>query len=150
MIIEHSLSHKASNDFPNNTNNALSSTYNCKCSCKTFDTVIQPKPIKSFWAVHKVHHAIFGQFDFPCHALSHISGPPTKKVRDTSRIPPNFNRPSTKNPDKIPLYKFSLNCSRGFLSGGFVFCLKGFVRGAFCPFPLLSECMFYNRKLNIT
>src|SRR6218665_1566328 len=75
------------------------------------------------------------------------------KVHHRCRIPPIFSRPSTKNPDKNPLYKFSLNCSRGFLSGGFcqwVFCLEGFVRGGFCPFLLLSEYICYNRKLNIT
>jgi len=47
-----------------------------------------------------------------------------------------------KNPDKSPLYKFFLNCSRGFFSGGCchgVFCLEGFDRGGFCPLPLLSE-----------
>ena len=31
-----------------------------------------------------------------------------------------------------------------------VFCLEGFVRGGFCPSPLLSEYIRYNRKLNIT
>src|SRR6218665_917888 len=31
-----------------------------------------------------------------------------------------------------------------------VFCLEGFVRSSFCPFPLLSEYICYNRKLNIT
>src|SRR6218665_1393958 len=31
-----------------------------------------------------------------------------------------------------------------------VFCLKGFVRGGFCPSPFLSEYIQYNRKLNIT
>src|SRR6218665_604469 len=58
-------------------------------------------------------------FDYPplCHTLSHIPGPP----ESTSHIsdPPIFSRPSTKNPDKSPLYKFSLNCSRGLLSGRF-------------------------------
>src|SRR6218665_2108274 len=44
---------------------------------------------------------------------------------------------------------------RGFVlvRGGFcseVFCLEGFVRGRFCPSPLLSEYIHYNRKLNIT
>src|SRR6218665_3531711 len=29
------------------------------------------------------------------------------------------------------------------------FCLEGFVRGGFCPSPLLSEYIHYNRKLNI-
>ena len=30
------------------------------------------------------------------------------------------------------------------------FCLEGFVRGSFCPFPFLSEYLRFNRKLNIT
>src|SRR6218665_3405533 len=55
---------------------------------------------------------------YPPLPLSHIREPP--KLRHTSRTPQFFSRPSTKNPDKSPLYKFSLNCSRGFLSGGFV------------------------------
>ena len=40
----------------------------------------------------------------------------------------------------------------GFLPGGLsgVFCLEGFVRGGFCPSIFLSECIHYNRKLNIT
>src|SRR6218665_2657689 len=52
-----------------------------------------------------------------CHTLSLIPGPP----ESTSHIsdPPIFSRPSTKIPDKSPLYKFYLNCSRRFLSGGF-------------------------------
>src|SRR6218665_913121 len=73
----------------------------------------------------------------PCHTLSHIPGPP--KVRHTSRTP-IFSRHSTKNSDKNPLCKFSLNCSRGFLFGGFVRgslvwkVLSGvvFVRSPFC------------------
>src|SRR6218665_1740228 len=54
----------------------------------------------------------------PCHTLSHIPGPPAS----TSHLPdppPPFSRPSTKIPDKSPQYKFYLNCSRRFLSGGF-------------------------------
>src|SRR6218665_1215301 len=77
--------------------------------------------------------------------------PPKKYV--THPGPPIFSWPSTKIPGKSPLYKFSLNCSRGFLSGGFCqegFCLEGFVRGGFCPFPLQSEYICYNRKVNIT
>src|SRR6218665_432685 len=69
----------------------------------------------------------------PCHTLSHIPGSP--KVRHTSRNPPIFSTPSTKNPDKSPLYKFSLNCSRGFLSGGFV---RGLLSRRFCPGWFLS------------
>src|SRR6218665_1584622 len=77
----------------------------------------------------------------PSVTLCHTSRDPPK-VRHTSRTSSIFSRPSTKNPDKSPLYKFSLNCSQGFLSGGFV-------RGGFCLFPLLSEYICYNRKLNI-
>src|SRR6218665_2625318 len=53
----------------------------------------------------------------PFHTLSHIPGP----HESTSHIsdPPIFNGPSTKNPDKSPLYKFCLNYSQGFLSGRF-------------------------------
>src|SRR6218665_2749696 len=50
--------------------------------------------------------------------LCHTSRDPPK-VRHTSRTPQIFSRPSTKNPDKSPLYKFYLNCSQRFLSGGF-------------------------------
>src|SRR6218665_3750573 len=79
----------------------------------------------------------------PCHTFSHIPGPPesTSRIPD---LPPVFSRPSTKLPDKCPLYKFFLNCSRRFLSGG------GFVRVGFCPFSLLSQYICYNRKLNTT
>src|SRR6218665_176586 len=66
-----------------------------------------------------------------------------QKVRHTSRTPPIFSSSSTKIPDKSPLYKFYLNCSQRFLSGGFL-------RVGFCPFPLLSQYICYNRKLNIT
>src|SRR6218665_2440604 len=74
--------------------------------------------------------------DLPPESTSHISDPP------------NFSRPSTKIPHKSPLYKFYLNCSRRFLSGGF--CPGGFVRVDFCLFPLLSQYICYKRKLNIT
>src|SRR6218665_146430 len=49
--------------------------------------------------------------------LCHTSRDPPK-VRHTSGTP-TFSRPSTKIPDKSPLYKFYLNCSMRFLSGGF-------------------------------
>src|SRR6218665_3467280 len=64
------------------------------------------------------------------------SGPPesTSHISDA----PIFSRPSTNIPDKSPLYKFYLNCSRRFCPGWF------------CPFPLLSQYICYNRKLNIT
>src|SRR6218665_1512046 len=71
-----------------------------------------------------------------CHTLSHIPGPPS-----TSHISnPPFLATLVQNPDKSPLYKFSLNCSQAFLSGGFVresFALKVLsgavsVRSSFC------------------
>src|SRR6218665_962090 len=83
---------------------------------------------------------------------THPGTPPPKKYV-THLGPPIFTRPSTQNLDKSPLYKFSLNCSWGLLSGGFcqgVFCLEGFVRGDFCPYLLLSKYICYNRKLKIT
>src|SRR6218665_3516881 len=88
----------------------------------------------------------------PLVTLRHTSRDPQKSTSHISD-PPIFSRPSTKSPDKSPLYIFSLNCSRGLLSGGFcqrVFCLEGFVRGGFCPYSLLSEYICYNRKLKIT
>src|SRR6218665_2055176 len=94
--------------------------------------------------VHKVRHAIFGQFCPPSplsHFVTHPGTTPRKYV--THLGPPTFSRPSTNIPDKSPLYKFYLNCSRRFLSGGFV-------RVGFCPFPLLSQYICYNRKLKIT
>src|SRR6218665_2245071 len=50
---------------------------------------------------------------------------------------------------------FSSTCMRTCLYRGFVlvrggFCLEGFVRGGFCPSPLLSEYIHHNSKLNIT
>src|SRR6218665_125150 len=86
-------------------------------------------------AVHKVRHAIFGQFFPPLplsHFVTHPGTPP--KVRHTSRTLPIFSRPSTTKPDKSPLYKFSLNCSQGFLS-------RGSVRGSFVR-KVLSRVVF--------
>src|SRR6218665_1535849 len=51
------------------------------------------------------------------HFVTH-PGPPQKYATHLGP-PPIFSRPSKKNPDKTPLYKFFLNCSRGLLSGGF-------------------------------
>src|SRR6218665_200644 len=68
----------------------------------------------------------------PCHTLSHIPGHPPK-VRHTSRTPPIFSSPSTKNPDKSPLYKFYQSFAgvfvRGVLSGGLL--SERFCRGRF-------------------
>src|SRR6218665_2898504 len=104
-------------------------------------------------AVHKVRHAIFGQFcPPPTVTLCHTSRDPLKSTSHISD-PPFLVGLVKKIPDKSPLYKFSLNYSQRFLSGMFchgVFCLEGFVRGGFCPFSLLSEYICYNRKVNIT
>src|SRR6218665_3958286 len=85
----------------------------------------------TFGAIRKVCHAIFGQFLPPPVSFCNTSLDPPPKARHPSRTPPPIlSRPSTKNPDKSPLYKFSLNCSRGFCPAIFcqgVFCLEGFV-----------------------
>src|SRR6218665_13545 len=103
-------------------------------------------------AVHKVRHAMFGQFCplLPV-TLCHTSQDPPK-VHHTSRTP-IFSRPSTKKPNKkthvqILCQLFVGVFVREVLSE--VFCLEGFVQDGFCPFPLLSEYIHYNRKLNIT
>src|SRR6218665_3909414 len=104
-------------------------------------------------AVHKVRHAVFGQFlsPSPYHTSSHIPGPPesTSHISDL----PIFRRPSTKNRDKSPLVQilsqlFAGNFVRGVLS-------EGLLSGRFCPgwllsFPVLLEYICYNRKLDIT
>src|SRR6218665_3836781 len=70
-------------------------------------------------------------FDPPCHTFVAHPGTPQKYVTHLGP-PPIFTRPSTKNPDKSPLYKFSLNYSsmgafvRGLLS-------RGLLSGNFCP-----------------
>ena len=73
--------------------------------------------------------------------LSRIPGPPRKYV--THLGPPNFSRPSTKNPGQ----KSSVQILSQLFAEVFV---RGFCRVSFCPFPLLSQYICYNRKLNIT
>ena len=106
-------------------------------------------------AVHKVRHAIFANFDSPpspvtlCHTLSHIRDP--QKVRHISRTPSPFLVGLLQKSEQNPLYLSQLFAGvfvQGLLSG--VFCLEGFVRGGFGLVPLLSEYIYYNRKLNIT
>src|SRR6218665_1175945 len=81
----------------------------------------------------------------PCHTLPHIPGPP----KSTSHISDlRFLVGLVQKTGQKPPVKFSLNCSRGLLSGGF--CLAGFVQVGFCLFPLLSEYICYNRKLKTT
>src|SRR6218665_1739725 len=73
-------------------------------------------------------------YPIPCHTLSHIPRPP-KSTSHISDPPIFFSRPSTKNPDKSPLYKFSLNCWRGFCPGDLS---EGLLSGRFCPGWFLS------------
>jgi len=76
-----------------------------------------------------------------CQLHVYITHLGTPKVRHTSQTPPIFSRPSTKNTDKTPLYKFSLNCFfPEVVSSGVVF-----VRSPFC-----QNTLSYNRKWNIT
>src|SRR6218665_3831903 len=56
--------------------------------------------------------------------------------------PQIFRRPSTKNPGKSPLYKFCLDCSREFLSGGFV-------RGSFVWKVLSGVAFVRSRSVRI-
>src|SRR6218665_2740643 len=79
--------------------------------------------------------------------LSHFPGPP--KVRHTSRTPRFLAFLVQKPGQKTPVQILSQLLNRvGFCPG--VFSLEGFVRGGFCLLPLLSECIWYKRKLNIT
>jgi len=74
------------------------------------------------------------------------------KVRLTSRTPRFLvglvQKTRTKPPVQILSQLFTGLFVRMFCQG--VFCLEGFVRGCFCPFPLLSEYICCNRKLKIT
>jgi len=86
-------------------------------------------------AVHKVRHAIFGQFLPPlCHTLLHIPGPPVS----TSHIsdPPIFSRPSTKNPGQKPLVQIISQLFAGIFVQGVL--LGGLLSGRFCPEWFLS------------
>src|SRR6218665_1826157 len=95
-----------------------------------------------FGAVHKVRHAIFGQFlPAPPVTLRHTSRDPPK-VRHTSRTPRFLEGLVQKSRTKAPCTN-SVAIVRGrFLSGGFcqgVFCLEEFVWGGFCPFPFCQN-----------
>src|SRR6218665_3040491 len=62
--------------------------------------------------------------------------------------PPDFSRPSTNIPDKSPVYKFYLNCSRRFLSGG----LSGlvFVRSPCVTIHLLQQKVKHRFKFHVS
>src|SRR6218665_953671 len=108
--------------------------------------------IFSFGAVHKVRHAIFSYFyPPPSVTLRHTSRDPPRKYV-THLGPPGFLEGLVqKTRTKAPLYKFCINCSRGFYSEGLS---EGLLSGRFCPrwflfVPVLPEYISYNRKLNI-
>src|SRR6218665_184124 len=68
--------------------------------------------------------------------LSHfVTHPWTPQKYYTHIGPPIFSRPSTKIPDKSPLYKFSLYCSRGFLTWGFCILSERCCPGWFLSVP---------------
>src|SRR6218665_2520902 len=81
-----------------------------------------------------------------------VTHPGTSESTSHISEPPVFSRASTKtrtkNPVQILSQLFTGPFVREFCQG--VFCLEGFAPGWFCPFPLLSEYICYNRKLNIT
>jgi len=102
-----------------------------------------------YGAVHKVRHAILDQILLPPVTHSHHTSRDPPKVRHASRNSPIFSSICIHT----CLYREVCLSSRGFLSEWFcprVFSLEGLVRGGFCPSPLLSEYIRYNRKLNIT
>src|SRR6218665_904491 len=111
---------------------------------------IKHRPMHSLGPSIKYITLFLANFDHPylCHTSRDTLPESTSHISDP---PPLFSRPSTKIPDKSPLYKFSLNCSRRFLSGGFV-------RVGFCPFPfcycigktLINTCSPDVARLNET
>ena len=85
------------------------------------------------------------------HFVTHPGTPP--KVRHTSRTPPFLVGLVQNTWTKAPFTNSLSIVRRGFCSEGFVrgsFVRKVLSGGGFCPFPLLSEYICYNRKLNIT
>ena len=88
--------------------------------------------------------------NFDALPLSHFVTHPGPPPESTSHISdPRFLVGLVqKFPDKSPLYKFYLNCSQRFLSGGL---LSGrFCPGWFLSVPLLSQYICCNWMLNIT
>src|SRR6218665_692526 len=72
----------------------------------------------------------------------HTSRDPPK-IRHTSRTPRFLVGLVQKSQTKVPCTN-SISIVRG------DFCPGSFVRVGFCPFPLLTQYICYNRKLNIT
>src|SRR6218665_3373446 len=85
--------------------------------------------------------------------LANFDPPPPVTLCHTSRFPPKVRHTSRttrflvglvqKSRTKVPCTN-SISIVRGGL------CSEGFVRVGFCPLPLLSQYICYNRKLNIT
>src|SRR6218665_3057985 len=114
-------------------------------------TTIPTDGLVSKGSVHKVRYAIFGQFlpPSPCHTLSHIPGSPESTSHILDPLPRFLVGLVKISRTKAPCTN-SLSIVREGFCRGFcqrVFCLEGLVRGGFCPFPLLSEYIYYNRKL---
>src|SRR6218665_629810 len=74
--------------------------------------------------------------------LCHTSRDPPK-VRHTSRTPRQFLV------DLVQKSRTKVPCTNSILIVRGGFCPGGFVRVGFCPFPLLSQYICYNRKLTI-
>src|SRR6218665_1281277 len=87
------------------------------------------------WAVHKVRHAIFGQFQSPspCHTSSHIPRPPnsTSHISDPRFLVGLVQKIRTKAPctNSISIVR------EGFCPGASV---RGLLSGRFCPGWFLS------------
>src|SRR6218665_1831888 len=101
----------------------------------------------SYWkchigAVHKVRHAIFGKFSPPPLSHFHTSRDPAKSTSQIPGTPRFLEGLVQKTRTKAPLYKFCLNCSREFLSGGFV-------RGSFVWKVLAGVVFVRSRSVRI-
>src|SRR6218665_1252440 len=87
------------------------------------------------------------------HFVTHPWTPPPK-VCHTSRTPRFLvglvqkTRTKASCTNSVSIVRVSRFLSGGFVRGSFVWNVSS--GGGFCPFPLLSECICYNRNLNIT
>src|SRR6218665_3810224 len=128
------------------------------CQCSSNGTICKcPLNIHKIKGPSIKYVTLFLANFYPPSPLSHFVTHPGTLPESTSQIsdtPPIFRRLSTKNQDKSPLVQilsqlFAGVFVRGVLSGGL------FMSGRFCPgwflsVPILSECICYIRKLNIT
>src|SRR6218665_836016 len=103
-------------------------------------------------AVHKVRHAIFGQFLPPPVTLRHTSRD-SPKVRHTSRTPPISRIPSTTNGQKLPCTNSVSILRGGFVRGSFVWkVLSGvlFVRSRSVRIHLLHQKVKHHFKFHVS